>query len=83
MQLRKKKNSKNYKGKPKNLSCPFGKDPSKISYKDVYQLKKYISTRGRILSPDKTGVSVVCQRKLKREIKRARYMALLPFTEYV
>jgi len=83
MAFKKKKNSSNYKGKPKNLSCPFGKDPGKISYKDVYQLKKFVTTRGRILEPEKTGVSPICQRKLKTEIKRARYMALLPFTEYV
>ena len=63
---------------PKNLKCPFNKNSSKINYKDVYILKKYITTRGRILQSERTGVSAKCQRKLAREIKRARYMALLP-----
>ena len=65
-----------------NLKCPF-KDPSEITYKDPMKLKKFITTRGRILPRSRTGVCAKCQRKLKREIKRARYMALLPFTQYV
>lgn len=64
-----------------NLKCPFGGDPSLIDYKDVYTLKKYITTRGRILQSERTGVSQKCQRKLAREIKKARYMALLPTNE--
>jgi len=66
-----------------NLKCPFNRNPNKIDYKDVATLKKYISTRGRILPSSKTGVSPKCQRKLALSIKRARYMALLPFTQYV
>ncbi|HEX9804575.1 MAG TPA: 30S ribosomal protein S18 [Candidatus Dojkabacteria bacterium] len=64
-----------------NLKCPFGSNPSKINYKDVYTLKKFITTRGRILQSERTGVSHKCQRKLAQEIKRARYMALLPYNE--
>ncbi len=75
---RKKKKKKQYFG---NLKCPFGKDSSQINYKDVYTLKKYITTRGRILQSERTGVCQKCQRKLSREIKRARYMALLPTNE--
>lgn len=67
---------------PVNLDCPFGGDPSKIDYKDVATLKKYITTRGRILPTEKTGVSAKCQRKLALSIKRARHIALIPFTEY-
>ena len=66
-----------------NLKCPFGEDPSRIDYKDVYKLKKFVTTRGRMLPPSKTGVSAVCQRKLSLSIKRARYMAMLPYTNYV
>lgn len=68
---------------PVNLSCPFNEDPSRIDYKDVYKLKKYVTTRGRILPPSKTGVSAICQRKLSLSIKRARYMAMLPYSNYV
>lgn len=63
------------------LKCPF-KSPDEISYKDVYKLKKFVTTRGRIISRTRTGVCLRCQRKLVKEIKKARYMALLPFTEY-
>lgn len=66
-----------------NLSCPFNRNPDLIDYKDVYKLKKFITTRGRIFPPAKTGVSHRCQRKLAKSIKRARYMALLPYTRYV
>ena len=78
-----KKRNNNYKGAPQNLSCPFDKEGKKVTYKDVYKLKKFVTTRGRILNTEKTGVCPRCQRRLTREIKRARYMALLPFTEYV
>ena len=64
-----------------DLKCPF-KGPEEINYKDVYRLKRFITTRGRILSRSRTGVCSRCQRKLSREIKRARYMALLPFCHY-
>lgn len=65
----------------KDLKCPF-KDPSEISYKDVYRLKRFVTTRGRIISSSRTGVCTRCQRKLTKEIKKARYMALLPFSNY-
>jgi small subunit ribosomal protein S18 len=69
------------------LSCPFNNNPKKIDYKDVQTLKKYITTRGRIMGrimpSSKTGVSARCQRKLSLSIKRARYMAMLPFAQYV
>lgn len=67
----------------KKLTCPFGGNPDLIDYKDVYNLrKKFITTRGRILPASKTGVSHRCQRKLSLSIKRARYLALLPYVNY-
>ncbi len=81
MPLKKKKLKK--KIIQQKLSCPFNGDPARIDYKDIQTLKKYVTTRGRILSPAKTGVSAKCQRKLALSIKRARYMALLPFAQYV
>lgn len=72
-----------YKPQNTNLSCPFGGNPDLIDYKDVYTLrKKFITTRGRILPSSKTGVSHKCQRKLALSIKRARYLALLPYVNY-
>lgn len=64
-----------------NLSCPLCDSGVKnISYKDVYQLKKFTSVRGKIISTEKSGVCHRHQKQLTRAIKRARYMALLPYT---
>ena len=51
-----------------------------IDYKDVDKLKKLISDRGKIEPRRKTGLTAKDQTKLAREIKRARHMALLPYT---
>jgi len=51
-----------------------------IDYKDVDRLKKLISDRGRIEPRRKTGLTAKDQRKIAREIKRARQIALLPYT---
>ena len=61
-------------------SCPFsGKDAPKIDYKDVRLLQGFISERGKIVPSRITAVSQKAQRKLSREIKRARFLALLPY----
>jgi small subunit ribosomal protein S18 len=64
-----------------NLKCPLCEAGIKdVSYKDVYQLKKYTSVKGKIISTEKSGVCHKHQRRLTRAIKRARYMALLPYS---
>jgi len=50
-----------------------------IDYKDVFKLKKYITRRGKILPRAKTNLTAKAQRKLAQEIKKARFMALLPY----
>jgi small subunit ribosomal protein S18 len=77
----KKKNTK--RRVVQNLPCPFGGKPERIDYKDVHTLKKFITTRGRMLPRSRTGVSHNCQRKLSLTIKRARFMALLPYNQLV
>jgi len=52
----------------------------KIDYKDVDLLKKFISERGKILPRRVTGTSAKYQRALTIAIKRARTVALLPYT---
>lgn len=52
----------------------------KIDYKDVDLLKKFISERGKILPRRVTGTSAKYQRALTIAIKRARQVALLPYT---
>ena len=51
-----------------------------IDYKDVDKLRRLISERGRIESRRKSSLTAKDQRKLAREIKRARFLALLPYT---
>lgn len=50
-----------------------------IDYKDVFVLKKYITRKGKILPRAKTGLSASQQRKLAQEVKKARFMSLLPY----
>jgi small subunit ribosomal protein S18 len=51
-----------------------------IDYKDIDTLGKLLTNRGKIFSRKRSGNCAGCQRKVKQAIKRARYMALLPFT---
>lgn len=50
-----------------------------IDYKDVYRLQRMVTERGKILAARITGTCAGHQRQLTRSIKRARYLALLPF----
>ena len=52
----------------------------KVDYKDVEKLRKYISDRGKIIPRRVTGNCAKHQRLLTEAIKRARYMALLPYS---
>lgn len=52
-----------------------------IDYKDVDLLKRFVSERGKILPRRVTGTSAKYQRQLTNAIKRARQMALLPYTK--
>lgn len=61
--------------------CPFsGEGAPAIDYKDVKLLQRYISEKGKIVPARITAVSHKKQRKLAQAIKRARVLALLPFT---
>lgn len=51
-----------------------------VDYKDVEKLRKYISERGKIIPRRVTGNCAKHQRLLTEAIKRARYMALLPYS---
>jgi small subunit ribosomal protein S18 len=52
-----------------------------IDYKDVNLLKNYIMENGKIVPSRITGTSARYQRQLARAIKRARYLALLPYCD--
>jgi len=51
-----------------------------IDYKDVSKLRRYLSDRGRIVPRRKTNFCAKHQRRLALAIKRARHLALLPYT---
>jgi small subunit ribosomal protein S18 len=60
--------------------CPFsGANAPKIDYKDVKLLQRYVSERGKIVPSRITAVSALKQRELAKAIKRARFLALLPY----
>lgn len=58
--------------------CREGK--SYIDYKDIETLQKLLTNRGKIFSRKRSGNCAGCQRKVQNAIKRARFMALLPYT---
>ena len=61
-------------------TCPFtGENAPKIDYKDVKLMQRYISERGKIVPSRITAVSMKKQRELARAIKRARFLALIPY----
>ena len=61
-------------------TCPFtGVNAPKIDYKDTKLLSRYISERGKIVPSRITAVSQKNQRQLAKAIKRARFLALLPY----
>jgi small subunit ribosomal protein S18 len=61
-------------------SCPFsGPKAPKIDYKDTRLLQRFVSERGKIVPSRITAVSSKKQRELARAIKRARFLALLPY----
>ena len=61
-------------------SCPFsGQGAPKIDFKDVRVLSRFLSERGKIVPARITSVSAKKQRELAIAIKRARFLALLPY----
>jgi small subunit ribosomal protein S18 len=59
--------------------CPFCKGQMKIDYKDVSMLSRYISNQGKIVSRRRSRTCAKHQRSLAQAIKRARYLAMLPY----
>ena len=70
------------RGMRKKKVCQFCADKTEtIDYKDVNKLGRYITERGKILPKRITGTCAIHQREVTRAIKRARIVALLPFTQ--
>src|SRR5436189_675603 len=67
--------------RPRRKVCTFCVDKvQKIDYKDVGRIRRYISDRGKIVPRRKSGPCAKHQRMLTTALKRARLMALLPYT---
>lgn len=62
--------------------CRFSQEGiSEIDYKDLSTLRNYITESGKIVPSRITGTSSKYQRQLARAIKRARFLALLPYSD--
>lgn len=69
------------KRRTKKKVCSFCADKSThMDYKEVQKLKKYITERGKILPRRISGNCAIHQRDLTQAIKKARHMALIPYT---
>jgi small subunit ribosomal protein S18 len=67
--------------RPRKRICTFCVDKvDHIDYKDVYKLRKYITERGKILPRRISGNCAKHQRRVTVAIKRARHIALLPYS---
>jgi small subunit ribosomal protein S18 len=60
-------------------ACPFESGAMKIDYKDPRTLQKFVSEKGKVMPCRISMVSAKKQRELAVAIKRARYLALLPY----
>ncbi len=62
--------------------CRFTSDgATDIDYKDIELLKNYVTDTGKIIPSRITGTRAFYQRKLVKAIKKARYLALLPYCD--
>lgn len=62
--------------------CKFTAEGTvQIDYKDIETLKAYVSETGKIVPSRITGTKARYQRQLATAIKRARYLALIPYTD--
>jgi small subunit ribosomal protein S18 len=62
-------------------NCYFCESSSVPNYKDTLVLRRFITERGKIIPASRSGVCSKHQRALSIEIKKSRFMALIPYTE--
>jgi small subunit ribosomal protein S18 len=61
--------------------CAFCTSKTLPIYTDSVSLKRFLSSRGKIVPKQRSGVCSKHQRSLTKEIKHARFLALIPFTQ--
>ncbi len=81
MKRQKKQSSTKRPSRQRNQSCYFTTTGTLPDYKEVLTLKRFTSERNKILPQKYSGLTAKNQRLLSLEIKKARYMALLPYTD--
>lgn len=59
--------------------CFFDAENKEPNFMDISSLSKFLTERGKIIPKSRSGLCGKHQKKLAEEVKRARYMALLPF----
>ncbi len=59
--------------------CRFCRESIKVDYKDAAQLGKLLSGEAKIYSRKRSGNCAVHQRQIEQAVKRARFMAILPY----
>ncbi|MDE2071308.1 MAG: 30S ribosomal protein S18 [Patescibacteria group bacterium] len=64
---------------PKTTEQYYSPQFIRVDYKDTELLKKFLNPHGKIMPRRRTGLSAPQQRMLSQAIKRARFMALLPY----
>jgi len=68
---------------PATDSKPAPRQKINIDYKNVEDLRRAVTSNGKIVSRKRAGVSARDQGRLAQAIKRARYMALLPYASAI
>ncbi len=81
IQKRKPQNRTNRPRPAKNVGDHFAQTGTTPDYKEVLVLRRFISDRGKVLPQKYSGLSSKFQRLVSKEIKKARFMGLLPYTD--
>jgi small subunit ribosomal protein S18 len=81
--MMRKKLSRIIKRQKINDKCPYCGTKTNPDFKDSEPLRKYLTERGKIIGSEFSGLCASHQRKLTKEIKKARYLALLPFINQI
>ncbi|MGK2849122.1 MAG: 30S ribosomal protein S18 [Minisyncoccota bacterium] len=61
------------------MEASMSKKLAKLDYKDAYFLRKFLNSQGKMYPPKRHGLTAKEQRNLATAIKRARFMALVPY----
>ena len=81
MAYKKDKKPRREKRTPVAKNCYFTETGTAPDYKEVLVLRRFINERGKIIPQKYSGLTAKNQRLLAVEVKKARYMGLLPYTD--